>query len=185
MKKYKHRFLATLFLVSGIYFATSERTYADRAIRKTREKAVVFSEVAPSKGDLVRIDHDFKVRNKGREKAEQTGKPKRVYVVKIYAELPKTSKAIDLYVGDMLIGEYRSCQGGVFFRIYGDEALKRHYGKSIRFIFDGMKYDLGVSFPAEKDTTAFKQNSQQTKTLPTLKEFLVGTASSEGDVDEK
>jgi hypothetical protein len=177
--------IITALLSVGGFFSSSEVARADQPIRKTREKAVVFSEVIPSEGDIIRIDHDFRVRNKGNEKSAPTNKPKRVYVVKIYAEFPKTSKAIDLYVGEMLVGEYRSCKGGVFFKIYGDDALKRHYGKPIRFVFDGMKYDLGISFPTEKDTIASKQNSQQTKTLLTLKEFLGDTASSEGDVDEK
>ena len=172
MKKYNKIMVTTLLLISGFCFAASERAYAVQSIRKTREKAVVFSEVTPSKGDLIRIDHDFRVRNKGKKKSEQMNKPKRVYVVKIFAKFPQTSMAIDLYVDDMQIGEYYSFNEGVFFKIYGDDALKRHYGKSIRFVFNKTEYDLDVSFPSEKETLPFKQNSEQTKTIPKLKEFL-------------
>ena len=164
--------IITSLLSIGGLFAAPEGARADQPIRKTREKAVVFSEVIPSEDDLIRIDHDFRVRNKGNEKSAPTNKPKRVYVVTIYAEFPKTSKAIDLYVGEILVGEYRSCKGGVFFKIYGDDALERYYDKPIRFVFNKTEYDLAASFPSEEETLPFRQDSGQTKTLPKLEEFL-------------
>ncbi|MCF6239086.1 MAG: hypothetical protein L3J79_09825 [Candidatus Marinimicrobia bacterium] len=173
MKKYNKMMITTILSIAGL-FTASEPAYADQAIRKTRAKSVVFAEIIPSKGDLIRIDHDFRVRNKGKKKSKQMNKPKRVYGVKIYAELPQTSMAIDLYVGDILIGEYYSFNEGIFFKIYGDDALERHYGKPIRFVFNKTGYDLDVSFPSEKETLPFKQNSEQTKVLPKLKEFLDG-----------
>ena len=181
MKTYENGFFTTLLLISGFCLAASERAYADQSIRKTREKAVVFSEVTPSKGDLIRIDHDFRVRNKGKKKSEEMNKPKRVYVVKIFAEFPQTSMAIDLYVGDMQIGEYYSFDEGLFFKIYGDDHLERYYEQPIRFVFDKTEYNLGISFPDQTETLPFRQDSEQTKTLPKLKEFLDDQVSADNE----
>ena len=93
--------------------------------------------------------------------------------------------AIDLYVGDLLIGEYYSCKGGIFFKVYGDDTLKRYYGKPIRFVFDGTEYDLGILFPREKETLPFRQDSEQTKTLPKLKDFIDDQGNGEGEADGK
>jgi hypothetical protein len=119
------------------------------------------------------------VRNKGRETSAYTNKPTRVYVARIHVELPQTSMAVDLHVGDILVGEYYSCEDGIFFKIYNNEDLERCYNKPIRFVYRGTEYDLGVLFPSEGDTFPFKQNSEQTKTLPKLKEFLDDQAKSE------
>ena len=162
MKAYNYRLLTAILSVVGFSLIAPVLARAEQPIRKTKEKAVVFSEVIPSEGDLIRIDHDFRVRNKDRNKSEHSSKPQRVYVVKIHAELPKTSMAIDLYVGDLLIGEYYSCKGGIFFKVYGDDTLKRYYGKPIRFVFDGTEYDLGILFPREKETLPFRQDNGQT-----------------------
>lgn len=176
--------ITTLLSIGGL-FAASELACADQPIRKTREKAVVFSEVIPSEGDIIRINHDFRVRNKGKEKSALTNKLKRVYVVRIYAELPQTSMAIDLFIGDLQICEYYSCKDGVFFKVYGDDNLKRYYGKPIRFVFDKTEYNLEISFPDEKETLPFKQNSEQTKALPKLKDFLDDQGSGKRGADEK
>ena len=174
----------SLLLMSGMLPA-SEPAHADQPIRKARENAVAFSEVVPSEGDLVRMNHDFKVRNKGNETSAAAERPTRVYVLRIYAELPQTSQAVDLYVGDMPVGEYYSCKGGIFFKIYSDEALKHYYGKPIRFVFNKTEYDLGVSFPSEKETLPFSQDGEQSRMLPTLKAFLDDQGNGEGGADDK
>jgi len=77
----------------------------------------------------------------------------------------------------MRIGEYGSFAEGIYFKIYNNEDLERCYNKPIRFVYRGTEYDLGLSFPSENETLPFRQDSGQTKTLPTLKEFLDGQAA--------
>lgn len=168
----KKAICTVLLIILGCCLVIPEPAYSDQAIRKTRESVLAFVELEPSPSDLARIERLRKVKAKRNKDTSVINQPIRVYGVKLYVELPTVSDGPILYVGDMRIGEYRSFEEGVFFKIYNNEDLDRCYNKPIRFIYRGSKYDLGIVFPSKKETLQFRQDSEQTKQLPNLKEFL-------------
>ena len=140
--------------------------YSEQLIRKTKEKAVVFSEIKPSSADLKKIGRLREAKARVGKQAAAVDQPRQVYLVKSYVELPSTSMAINLFFGDERITEYASFDGGVYFKVYEKAHLEKLYGKPVRFVYSGKEYKLDASFPGKKES------GKNQKTLPTLKEFL-------------
>ncbi len=168
MKKIK-KTIYVAWAIAGCCLLLPESSYSDQPIRKTKEKAVVFSEIKPTPADLKKIDRLRKAKARVSKQAATENQPKQVYLVKIYAEIPSTSAAIDLYVGDVRIREYASFEGGVYFKIYEKDHLQKLYGKPVRFVYSGKEYKLDASFSGKEATIESGNNQQK---LPTLKEFL-------------
>ena len=169
---YNKMIFTTLLTLLGCCLVIPESAYSEQIIRTTRECPLVFSEVEPTPSDLARIERLRKVKAKKNKESLANNQSKRVYGVKLYVELPSVSDGPVLYVGDMRIGEFGYFEEGIYFKIYNKEDLERCYNKPIRFIYKGTDYDLSVSFPSEIETLPFRQDREQTKTLPKLKEFL-------------
>ena len=150
--------------------------FADQLIRKTKEKAVVFSEIKPTSADLKKIGRMREAKARDGKQVAAKNSPKQIYLVKVYVEMPSTSMAIDLYMGDERITEYASFDGGVYFKIYEKDHLQKLYGKPVRFVYSGKEYKLDVSFPCKEATIESGKNQQK---LPTLKEFLDDQAKEE------
>lgn len=164
LKKAVHKALA----IAGCCVLLPASASSEQPFRKTREKAVVFSEIKPTSADLKMIGRMRKAKARDVNLAEDENQPKLVYLVKIYAEVPSTSSAIHLYIGDVRIRECASFDGGVCFKIYEKDDLLKLYGKPVRFIYSGKEYKLDVSFPSKEEP----QSESKQKTLPTFKEFL-------------
>ena len=184
MKKFK-KTICAVWVIAGCCLLAPASAYSDQPIRKTKEDAVVFSEIKPSAADLEKIGRmrAAKARDNKQDSAEDS--PKQVYLVKIYVELPSTSSSIELYVGDVRICEYASFDAGVCFKIYEKDHLQKLYGQPIRFVYAGNAYALAASFPSEEETLPFRQEGEQASTLPTLKEFLDGQGNGKGGADDK
>lgn len=168
MKKIK-KTIYTVFTIAGCSLLLPESSYSEQPIRKTKEKAVVFSEIKPTSADLKKIGRMREAKARDGKLTAAENQLKQVYLVKIYAELPSTSSAINLYVGDVRIRECASFDGGVCFKIYEKVHLQALYGKPVRFVYSGKEYDLDASFPGKEETL---QPEENLKKLPTLKEFL-------------
>ena len=159
----------TILAIAGCCLLHPESSYSDQLIRKTKEKAVVFSEIQPTPADLKKIGRMRKAKARDGKQVAAENSPKQVYIVKIYVELPSTSMAINLYIGDERIQEYASFDGGVYFKMYEKVHLQALYGKPIRFVYGGKEYDLDASFPGKEETL---ESGGKQKKFPTLKEFL-------------
>ena len=168
MKKFK-KTIYTVLAIAGCCLLLPESAYSDQLIRKTKEKAVVFSEIKPTSADLKKIGRMREAKARDGKQVAAKNSPKQIYLVKIFVEIPSTSMAIDLYMGDERIPEYASFDGGVYFKVYEQDHLLKLYGKPVRFVYSGKKYKLDASFPGKEATIESGNNQQK---LPTLKEFL-------------
>lgn len=168
MKRFK-KTICRVFAIAGCCLLAPESSYSDQPIRKTKENAVVFSEIKPASADLKKIGRLREAKARDKKQVSVDNQPEQVYLVKIYAELPSTSMSIDLYVGDERIYEYASFDGGICFKIYEKDHLQKLYGKPVRFIYAGGEYELGASFPGKDETPDPEQDTQE---LPTLEEYL-------------
>ena len=168
MKKFK-KTICRVLAIAGCCLLLPESAYSDQPIRKTKDNAVVFSEIKPTAADLKKIGRLREAKARVSKQAATENQPKQVYLVKIYAEVPSTSMSIDLYVGDVRIREYAAFDGGVCFKIYEKDHLQKLYGKPVRFVYSGKEYKLDASFPGKEETL---ESGEKQKKLPTLKEFL-------------
>ncbi|MEO0593257.1 MAG: hypothetical protein AAFZ38_06730 [Myxococcota bacterium] len=82
------------------------------------------------------------------------------YMVRLPLQTSNTWAAeTKLFVGDEAIGEYGGWEGGIYFWVYGDEALERIQGQAVRAETQGARSELG-SLEIAKPST-FKKTSQK------------------------
>lgn len=108
--------------------------------------------------EVLIVSLDRKVRRQGADGEVRSWS--QAYMVRLPLQTSNTWAAeTKLFVGDEAIGEYGGWEGGIYFWVYGDEALERIQGQAVRVETQGARSELG-SLEIAKPST-FKKTSQK------------------------
>lgn len=132
--------LAAAFAISSLPVAWA----ADKpVIRPGKDPAVEVIRINPSKGDLRRV------KEKQKQLPPGSALQEKVYVVKLYVEMPPARAGGPLlYIGDAN-QQFGSFAEGIFFKVYGEGDLQARRGQPVRFVHGKEIVELGITFPNE------------------------------------